>query len=175
MGLFGKSKHEKQVEGLIRVMTNLYDRTTSNTGYAPAVLAFRRPDARYRYMLFCLSTAHAACARAMRNPDAVVNDVGHRVVAFALDDPSTYFGGPTQPQQAATEGGNLLQEYLSRWSSYIDIAGGGNPSAATGLIGGMLHDAESAGAPTDADVKRLWPLAIWIELNLENMRHGFPQ
>jgi len=83
-GLFGKSKHEKQVEGLARVMVNLYLMTTEGRHGAPVVLSFQRRDAHYRHLMFCLSTAHVACAHVMGNADAVLNDVLQRAVVFAM-------------------------------------------------------------------------------------------
>ena len=87
MGWFGKSKHERQADGLVRVFGNIYTMTTEGRHGAPPVLVFRR-DARYRHLMFCLCTAHVACARVMANPDAVLNDVLHRAVTLASVDGS---------------------------------------------------------------------------------------
>ncbi len=176
MGLFGKSKHEKQVEGLARVMVNLYLMTTEGRHGAPVVLSFQRRDAHYRHLMFCLSTAHVACAHVMGNADAVLNDVLQRAVVFALTEQQTlFFGGVMQPQQAANEGAALLQEYLHHWSAYVDIVQGNNRADATRLVCSMLADVEGLEALTETDAGRLWPLASWIEEHLATMRRGFPQ
>jgi hypothetical protein len=175
MGWFGKSKHERQADGLVRVLGNLYTMTNEGRHGAPVVLVFQRHDARFQHLMFCLCTAHVACARLIGNPDAVLNDVIHRAVEFALSDQQTFFGGAVQPQQAANDGAARLQEYMHRWSAYVDMIQGPNRAAATGLVCGMMADVEGRDTLTDRDARRLLPLATWIEDQLDTMRIGFPR
>jgi hypothetical protein len=138
-------------------------------------MKFDLRDSRFRYFVFCISTVQMACARRMKNPDAVLNDLLHVAVGGAIGvDPQGFFGGPVDdPQQAANSAGEYLEEYLHRWSAYVDIVGGGNAAAATGIVAGMLRHAESANPPTQEDTRRLWPLAAWIEGSLEAMTDAF--
>ena len=175
MGWFsGKPTHRKEVDAAFKVLGNLFEKTTGGGSDAPLVLTFERRDSRFRYFVFCLSTVQMACARRMKNPDAVLNDLLHTVISGAVGvDPQLFFGGPVDPQQAATKGGECLQEYLHRWSAYVDIVGGGNAGAATGIVAGMLRDTESPNSPTQEDARRLWPLATWIEERLDAMEGAF--
>jgi hypothetical protein len=110
----------------------------------------------------------------MRNPDAVLNDLLHTAVTGAIGvDPQQFFGGPVDPQQAANRAGQHLQDYLHRWSAYVDIAKGDNAAAATGIVAGMLRHSESDNLPTQEDTRRLWQLAVWIEGSLAAMSGAF--
>lgn len=170
----GKSTHKKEVDAAGRVLGNLFEKTTDGGSNAPLVLKFELPDSRYRYFVFCLSTVQMACARRMKNPDAVLNELLHTVVTAAISvDPQKFFGGPVEPQRAANQAAEYLQDYLHRWSAYVDITGGGNAAAATGIIAGMLRSTESPAPVSEADAGRLWPLATWIEKGLEAMAGAF--
>lgn len=174
MGWFGKSKHKKQVDAAFRVFMNLFEKTIDGSSDAPRVLSSQLRDSRYRYLLFCLSTVQVACARHMENPDAILNDLLHIAVSGAVGvDPQQFFGGPVDPQQAANKAGEHLQDYLHRWSAYVDITKGGNAAAATGIVAGMLRHTESDDPPTQQDADRLWPLAVWIEQSLAAMAGAF--
>lgn len=169
MGLFGgKSRHRKEVDAACKVWGNLFEKTTEESGSdAPLVLKFQLGDSRLRYMVFCLSTVQLACARRMKNPDAVLNEVLHTMVNSPLT------GDSIDPQQTANDGSAYLGEYLHRWSSYLEIVEGGNANAATGIIAGMLRHTESEAPPTQEDSQRLWQLATWIETRLGAMEGAF--
>jgi len=174
LGWFGKSNHEKDVDAAFRVLWNLYETTTAGKAGAPLVLSFELRDSRFRYLVFCLSTVQMACAQHMKNPDAVLNDLLHTVVTGAIGaDPQQFFGGPLDPQQAANRAAQDLQDYLHRWSAYIDIAKGGNVTAATGVVAGMLRYSESEDPPTQEHTRQLWELAVWIEGSLGAMSAAF--
>jgi hypothetical protein len=175
LGWFGgKSRHEKEVEAATRVLANLFEKTTDGGADAPLVLRFALPDSRFRYFVFCLSAVQMACARHMKNPDAVLNELLHTLLVGTIDtDAKLFFGGPVEAQRVANQAGEHLQDYLGRWSAYIDIAGGGNSAAATAIVCGMVRSTESLEPPTEADARRLWPLATWIEKRLEAMGGAF--
>ena len=172
MGLFGKSQRE-QVVTLATILGNIYERTAGGSVDAPNVLRFRMPDSRYRYLVFCFATAHYACAARMKHPDAVLNETLGLVITSALADMDTFFGGRVNPQEAATQGAALLNDFLHRWSTYLEIAKGGNTSAATSLVAMMLLDTESLAPAEMDDGARLWPLASWIESKIPGIRSGF--
>jgi hypothetical protein len=172
----GKSDHKKQVDAGIMVLGNLYEKTTDGGSDAPLVLRFEMADSRFRYLVFCLGTFQMACARRMKSPDSVLNELLRSVVIGAVGDAEQqqlFFGGPTDPQHAANLGAQYVQEFLNQWSAYVDIAEGGNANAATSLIAGMLRSTESAAPASAADGHRLWPLAEWIEDRLDAMGGAF--
>jgi hypothetical protein len=175
LGWFGgKSSHKKEVDSAVRVLANLFEKTTGPGSDAPVVLRFELPDSRYRYFVFCLSTVQTACAHRMKNPDAILNELIHTVVTGALNiNSQQFFGGPIEPQRAANQAAEYIQDYLHRWSAYVDISGGGNAAAATGIIVGMLRSTESSQPPSETDAQRLWPLATWIEQRLKVMADAF--
>lgn len=178
MGLFGgKSTHKKAVDAAFKVLWNLFEKTTVGGANAPLVMKFDLHDSHFRYFVFCISTVQVACAGGLKNPDAVLNDLLHTAVVFAIGaDPQRFFGGPVDdPQQVANRSSEYLKEYLHQWSAYVDIVGGGNAAAATGIVVGMLRHTESANPPTQDDVRRLWPLAAWIEGSLKAMAYAFTE
>lgn len=175
MGWFGgKSNHEKQVAAVIRVVAKLYERLLLPHGDAPKVLQFELPDSRFRYLIFCLSTVHKVCARRMKNPDAVLNECAHNLVGVAVtDEGGTFFDGPVDPQQAVNDGSAYLDDFLHRWSAYVDISKGGNTQAATGLVCSMLRKTESLAPAAQGDGPRLWPLGRWIEDRFTEIDRAF--
>ena len=114
MAWFGrKSPQKKEVEAAFKVLFNLYEKTTDGGADAPLVLSFDLADSRFRYLMFCLSTAQTACARYMRNPDAVLNELLHTVVAGTVTQyAQKFFGHSVQPQDAANQAAAHLQDYL---------------------------------------------------------------
>lgn len=176
MGWFGgKTSHEKAVIAVMTVQHNLFEKSTvRQSGDFPHVLKFELSDSRFRYYLFCFSTVVAACARHMKNPDAVLNDILQRAIINAAGEARQQFLGDESvtPQAIADRAGLYVQEYLHRWSAYVDIVGG-NPSAATGIVVGMLRHAESTRPAAEDDAIRLWPLAVSIETQLEDMAGAF--
>jgi hypothetical protein len=169
-----KSTQSREVDAALKVLLNLFEKTTDGGADAPLILRFELQDSHFRYYLFCLSTVQMACARRMKNPDAVLNELLHTVVTSAVSvDPERFFGGPVDPQEAANRAGEYLQDYLYRWSTYVDIVSGGNNDAATGIITGMLRSTESTASPSAEDSHRLFSLATWIEERLDAMAKAF--
>jgi len=176
MGWFsGKSTHQKQVEEAIRISTNLYEDTKPGAAAAPAPLHFCLPDSQYRYLLFCLSAMQTACASKMKNPDAVLNECFDLMIRLCTTegDRVFFFGRPVDAQEAANQGGAYLQDFLHRWSAYVDIVQGGNRQTGTAIICSMLRCVESDDPAGPTDGPRIWPLALWIENGLPAMRKAF--
>ena len=174
MGLFGKSRHKKEVDAGFKILANLYSKTTEGGADAPLVLNFERPDSHFRYFIFCLSTMHKSCANRMSNPDAVLNELMHDIITTTIKaDPILFFGSNIGVQTVANKGSEYIQDYLNRWSAYVDIVEGGNNSAATTIVCSMLRDIESSSEPSEEDTQRLWPLAVWIEESLDAMAGAF--
>lgn len=162
MGLFGgKNHHELAVQWLTHLTAQLYEMTTSSDEVAP-FLRFELPDSRFRYMLFCLSDVHVACCGCMKNPDAVLNEVASIVLNYCYEDYQTFFGEKPDGQDAANRVGSHVQDFLHRWSAYVDILSGGNWQAGLGLVVGMIHDCESTNDLQSSDTERLLFVASWI-------------
>jgi hypothetical protein len=123
-------------------------------------------------MFFCLATAHVVAAAKMKTPDAVLNDCWQTMVMLSLAPDGRTLAGPSVPQEAANLAAGCVQDFLHRWSSYVDVARG-NPTAATALIAAKLKDVESTTAATAGDADRFLPLARWIEGALHPMRDAF--
>jgi hypothetical protein len=171
MGLFGgKPKHARSVELLVENAVRLW-RAEQPEGY-PADLQLEDPDSQFRFLVFCMSAVHYACASRMPNPDAVLNEAVRHLVALALSDTDTFFGGAVTPQDAANRTA-IIQDFLNRWSAYKDIREGGNPAAATGIIAGMLKEVESPTPATQDDSERLVSLAKSVESLLKLARERF--
>jgi hypothetical protein len=176
MGWFGKSRHEKQVEAALKVWGNLFEKTTRGGADAPPVLNFRRPDSRYRYAMFSLSTIQVACAPYMGNPDAVLNELSQNIVQLAV-----YGKGKEQliedgvsPQMTANLGSELLGDFLHQWSAWLDVAPT-NREAGINIVAGMLLSTETSEPATDADALRLRPLAEWIVDRVRDMGEAFAE
>jgi hypothetical protein len=167
MGLFSrKPSHRAQCLAMMRIAARLNERILAPNADAPAVLRLSRPDSRFRYLMFCLSTVQTVCARRMSNPEAVLNEVARNAITAWVSDPEirdAAFGGPVSLQQAGSDGIACLQDCLNRWPAYLDLRNGGNAHAATGFVCVILFDIESAGSARPADGERLWPLAWWVE------------
>jgi hypothetical protein len=177
MGLFSrKPSHRAQCLAMMRIAARLNERTLAPNADAPAVLRLGRPDSRFRYLMFCLSTVQAVCAPRMSNPDAVLNEVARNAITAWASDPEirdAAFGGAISLQQAGSDGIACLQDCLNRWSAYLEVRNRGNAHAATGILCVILFDIESAGSAGPADGERLWPLALWIESQLEAIDQAF--
>ena len=116
----------------------------------------------------------APIARKMSNPDAVLNELLQVFVCSAAESEAEMFSGESrQPQQIANDAGELLQDFLNRWSAWMDIEQGGNSQAATALVIDMIHDTETEESAQEGDAERLWPLATWIESRLSVMGSAF--
>jgi len=173
MGIFGKSRHEKEVEGLFRLTTHLYSMLGGDKIVTEArALRFERPDSHFRLLFLCLSTAQCAAASKMKNPDAILNDSMLTLVQFSLTPEGRIFTPPPDPQEAANLAGACVQDFLNRWSSWVDISPS-NPATATAIVVGMLREVESAAPIAKGDGDRLFPLGQWVERSLEPMRSAF--
>ena len=170
----GKSRHRKQVEATYKNVVYLHQITTIGGADAPLVLRLNQPESRLRYLVFCLSTAHAACAHSMENQNEVLNEVGQTLMqAIFTHFKQKFLGDDVDLTSVGNRVFDYGQDYLARWDAYIDLAESGNITAPTDFVCGMLQSAESTSPCTDADVERLRPLAVWIQLHMVAMRSAF--
>lgn len=174
MGLTEQGRrHQAEVSAATVIWGNLFEKTFSGADGVPSVLCSERSDAKFRYAVFCVSTVIAACARRSSHPDALLNELLHDLVVAVLADHELFGSPPGTPQQLINDAATHSQDYLARWSAYVDIAGGGNAGAATALLTGTLHSIESGAQADDNDGRRLAPLAQWLEGNLDAMGRAF--
>lgn len=171
MGWFSrKSDYDKAVTAVINISTQLYEKLASSSQQGPDI-RFSLPDSRYRCMLLSLATVHATVARRMQNPDAVLYECARLMTQYCLQNSHEFLGHVTSPQAIANSGGEYLQEYLNRWSSYI--AAGPRTPAGIGIIASMFQHVESAKPIDDSDVLRLRTLANWIQAITEDIDPAF--
>lgn len=177
MGVEGNSNHQKQVAAMTKIAVNLYEQTyavPALRGTTP--LRFELLDSRFRYLIFCLSIVHSVCAPRMKNPDAVLNACAQALISNALDveDADGIFDRPVSDRQrVANDGMGYLEDFLHRWSAYIDVARARNRQAATGLVASMLRTTESDAPSDSTDGPRLWPLALAFEDRFKDIAGAF--
>ena len=168
------SAERKQIKAAITVASNLYLHTIPGAEDAPVPLQFSLPDSRYRYLVFCLSAVATACAREMKNHDAVVNKCLYSLVMWTTtENVQEFFGGPVNPQDVANNGAAHLQEFLNNWSRYVDLDKEGRYTEGVDLICSMIHTTESNVPAGKADEKRLGELGLQIACRLPTMRGAF--
>jgi hypothetical protein len=173
MGWFNrKPDHDKTVNAVINISTQLYEKLASSGAQAPEI-RFLLPDSRYRCILFSLSTVYATVANRMHKPDAVLYECSQLITQYCLQNSQAFLGGASSPQTVANNGGEYLQEYLNRWSSYI-TAGPGTP-AGLGIVASMFQHIESASPLSDSDVSRVQTLATWAEKIIDGIDSSFVQ
>jgi hypothetical protein len=171
---FGKPSQSKSVDGLFKVLWNLFEKTSEGKIPNLPTPGFQLPDSQFRYLMFSFITAYVACAPKFRNPDAVLNELMYRLVTAAIQlDSHRFFGGPVEGQDAANRAGKYVQDYMDQWSAQIDIRKAGNEPAATGIVAGMIHHTESELPFTKEDGERLFKLARWIVGSMTAMAGAF--
>jgi hypothetical protein len=173
MGLFSrKPSHRKYVESTYALAGLIFDRT-----YGPKSVVklpkFERNDSPFRHLFFCLSTVHMVCASQMKNPDAVLNEAAHTLLTIALSEREKYFSGEVNPQEAANLSAECLNDFLHRWSTYIEIIEGGNNLAARNIISGMIWDVATVKPITDKDADSINDLASWFQNGLKDFQEAF--
>jgi hypothetical protein len=169
-----KPTQQKQVEAAIKVGSNLYEHTVPEAEDALVTLQFGLSDSRYRYLMFCFAAMTRACGRAMTDCDAVVNDyLRFLVIWTSVENAQEFFGGPVDPQDAATGGGAYLQDFLNQWSTWFELQKAGKDLEALDLICAMIRSTESNAAAGKTDMQRLGTLAVQIDSFLPTMHEAF--
>jgi hypothetical protein len=166
MGVSTKATNQAQILAMTKIAVGLCERTMDPDSDAPPALLPMRPDSRLRYMMFCISTVQAVCARRMSHPDEVLNECARKAIAAhateaRLSDWASRT--PSELDQTLDFGIGCLQNFLHRWSTYVAIGRNGRREAATSILCSMLFDVDSADPAEEGDGDRLWPLALWIE------------
>lgn len=177
MGWFSSDKPTKYAQALLKVSANLWEASTDGArpDHAPLTLRFERPDSRLRYLAFCLGTTYYF---SFRNDSRSVLEQAlqmswEHVARLAMDPDSAkdFFSGPVNTAQAIQDGHSEVGGAVQAWKEYADHvaaqkAAGQSPKrddASARIICAMLRRIESSAPLTDEDVRRLTPLARWIE------------
>jgi hypothetical protein len=168
---------QKQVDAAITVGSNLYLHTIPGAEDAPAPLEFSLPDSRYRYLLFCLSTAVTAALAYDEGkgiePDMLCRGCLDFATWTAANSPQEYFGVAAGPPTARQDGMTHFTEFLRHWSTWPALEKDGQMKATRELIGSMIHTTESTAPASTADKTRLAKLALEIDCRLPTMRGAF--
>jgi hypothetical protein len=162
----GYFKGKKEVDAVIRIVSNLFEKALLSKGDVPNVLRWTLPDSRFRYLMFCLSTVHAVCAHRMNDPNSVLQQCVFNLAynAATYKGPDPFFEARPDIQKTVDDGARLLRNFLDRWSKWIDAtrADPTNARAGTMLVSSMLQTTESLAPMSEGD-GHLTPLACWFE------------
>ena len=175
MGWFGrKPTQQKYIEAAIAVAFNLYLQTIPGAGEAPAALEFGLKDSRYRYMIFCLSAIIVSAlgydgGRQIQGEEFTKGCLNF-AQGLAIRKPQQYFDDPASVQESTDHATPRLMEFFKYWTplpvlekeeKYVEIID---------LVSSIIHTTESNQPISQADKRRLWPLATKIAGQLPNMR-----
>lgn len=170
---FTKDKNQiKQIEAAIKISTNLYLHTVSNT---EGILKFTLPDSRFRYLIFCMSGMVKSCEDNINDSKSLINECLHLLSIYTTSSNNNheYFSGKINSKEAESNGFFYFQEDLKNWQIYFDTLKSGDKYEASKEICSMIHFAESDEPISQADIVRLEKLSNTIELFIPSMRRAF--
>jgi hypothetical protein len=173
-----KPTQQKYVQAAITVATNLYLHTIpgAENPLVPVPLKFSLPDSRFRYLMFCLSTAITAALvydeKKEVQPEALINGCLHFATWAGTEMAQDYFDDPASSQDSINNATAFLQEFLSHWSRWPELEKERKSTEITDLICCMIHIAESDEPATQTE-QRLGPLALDIQCRLPAMQSAF--
>ena len=174
-----KPTQQKYVEAAITVASNLYLHTLSGTQDRPAPLQFNLPDSRYRYLIFCLSTAVTAALaydeKKEVQPEVLIKGCLQFAKWTAIEHPQQYFDEPATSKASVGNGTEYLQQFLTDWSRWPKLEKENKNMEIVDLICSMIHAAESNEPAEQPDKQRLGQLALEIDCRLPAMRAAFAE
>jgi hypothetical protein len=178
MGWFNrKPTQEKYLQAAVTVASNLYAITIPGGSDAPVTLEFGLPDSRYRYLIFCLSTAAMAAIvydeEKNIQPDRLVNGCLSFATWAATHLASEYFGAPATAEESSGNAAAHFQYFLNQWSRWPALEKDGRNLETIDLICSMIHTTESNEPASPTDLERLGPLGLDICCRLPTMRRAF--
>jgi len=178
MGWFSrKPTQEKYAEAVVTVGTNLYLSTTANKADAPVPLRFELPDSRYRYLIFCLTTATMAALvydeKKEVQPQTLIQACLRCARLVATEFSQDYFDDPAASQEYIGCETAYFEGFLKEWSKWPDLETGGKNAEVYDLICCMIRSTESNEPAEEADNQRLGRLALQIDCQMPVMREAF--
>jgi hypothetical protein len=180
MGWFSrKPTPEKQIDAVIKIGTNLYLHTVPEAEDAPAPLQFCLPDSRYRYLIFCLTTATNAILaydeKKNFQPEVLYKGCLHFATWAATATPQDYFSEPISHQDVSNVAMPFFTKFLKLWAEWPNLENAGKNSEINDLICSMIHSTESNAPADKSDLHRIGPLALWIDCRMPTMFGAFTE
>ncbi|HEY8784200.1 MAG TPA: hypothetical protein VIM16_21405 [Mucilaginibacter sp.] len=162
----------KQIESAIKVFSNLYYHTISNS---KDILLFKYSDSRFRYMIFCMSTFIKSCEGLLDTSDLLLKECLHFISATVTskDSVQDFFNGPVNIEEVENRGLSYLNDFLENWTDYFNACKISDKNKATQIICSMIHSTESDEYMNESCIERLRPLAFEIEDFMPTMRDVF--
>jgi hypothetical protein len=172
-----KPSLENSIEAAVTVASNLYLHTIPGAKDAPAPLHFCLPDSRYRYLIFCLSSAVTAALvydeKKDVRPETLIQGCLHFAEWTATQHARDYFDDSMISQDSVSNATAYFQDFLKQWSRWPELEKGGKNTETIELIATMIHTTESDRPPESSDLKRLGHLALEIDCRMPAMRGAF--
>ena len=171
-----KPTQQKYVEAAITVASNLYLHTIPAADDPRTRLQFSLPDSRYRYLLFCLSTALSVALaydeKKHIQPETIITGSVDFLRLFASEQPNDYFDDPNDAQNYISRTNDYFGNFLRQWSLWPELEKAGKNNQINDLICLMLRTAESDAPAGATDMRRLSELALEIDCRLPAMREA---
>lgn len=176
--MFGsKPTQRESVQCLLRLSVEMYKASVNyhwNNYGRVSYEVYEMPHGRFVYLIFCFATVHVGIAPKVRDADAVLNE-GLRTLLGLCFQPEfrETWDTPDDLYRAGEIAAASLDEFLARWSTYLEIRSGGNRNAATDFLCSVLHYAETGREEVVSDaatLHRLRAMATWIERFVEASR-----
>jgi len=168
-----KPSPDKYNAAVIKVATNLYQMTAPGAKEVAVELQFSLPDSRYRYMLFCLSTAFTAALifdeKKSIRPPALMKGCLDFATWLATERPQDCFMDSVTPKDPSGVANRYFMEFLKSWSRYAGLEHNGHHAEIGDLIATMVHSTETNSPVNSEELKRLGPLALEITCRLPAM------
>ncbi len=171
------SPRRRQVEAALKVASNLYCHTIQVYENEPATLLFNLPDSRFRYLIFCLSSALTAILaydeKKVLKRKVLLEDCVGVTITYAQEKPLEFFGSTVVPQNVVDFGRASLQTFINRWSGWAELKMSGKNAEVIALICQLVRTTESDALLSGEDRQRLEGLALKIDDFMPIMRDAF--
>jgi hypothetical protein len=180
MGWFSrKPTPQQQSVALVTVASNLYLHTVPEAADAPASLQFGLSDSKYRYMAFCVSAAAAAVLAYDEKKKIELEELTNWCVQFLVwvatcGDPK-FADFQMSPSEASRLAPSYFIGFMKDWSAWPELEKQGRHTEIIQLLCSMIRRTESGTPASEADVKRLGPLALQINCQLPTMQSAFTE
>lgn len=160
------------------VASNLYLHTVPEAEESPAPLQFSLPDSRYRYLVFCVSTAVTAALvydeKKKIEPENLMTTCLHLVMQQIPEIAQLLgFKNGAIPQESIANCPKYFRDFLKHWSQWPELEKQKRYEEIEDLICLMVHTTESAEPLSQIDKERLGRLALEISCRMPTMHGAF--
>lgn len=165
-------KLSKHVEAAIKVFSNLYTHTTNKDDDSKYTLV---PDAKYRYMIFCMSSLIYCCEDIIYKRESFISDCISFISVYmtSRENAKEFFSGVADVHDVKQRTPSLLNEYLNNWASYNNASQKNDMNLANSFLCKMMHSTMSNEPLREADRKGLEEIASSITEMMPAMRAAF--